>query len=75
MLAPIYRLSNHPGSAGTIYIREPNDRSDVGNGNGNGLGQIVADVIWFGPNATCDGAPVDFYGGATVSGGFKLVAS
>ncbi len=59
----------------TIYIREPNDRSDVGNGNGNGLGQIVADVIWFGPNATCDGAPVDFYGGATVSGGFKLVAS
>jgi hypothetical protein len=57
----------------TIYIREPDNRSDVGNGNGNGLNQIVADVVWFGPNATCDGNPVQFHGGPPVPGSVKLV--
>jgi hypothetical protein len=58
----------------TVYIREPDHRNDVGNGNGNGLGQIVADILWFGPNATCNGQPVQFFGGPPVDGGIKLVA-
>jgi len=58
----------------TVFIREPDNRTDIGNGNGNGLGQIVADVIWFGPNATCGGQPVQLFGGPPVSGGVKLVA-
>lgn len=41
----------------TVDIREPSDISEIGSG------PILADVIWFGPNATCDGNPVQFYGG------------
>ena len=58
----------------TVYIREPDNRGDVGNGNGDGLNQIVADVIWFGPNATCGGQPVQIFGSPPVAGGVKLVA-
>jgi hypothetical protein len=53
----------------TVYIREPSDVSEVGSG------PIVSDFIWFGPNATCDGNPVQFYGQPPLPGGVKLVAS
>ncbi len=59
----------------TVYIREPDNRSDVGNGSGNGLGQIVSDVIWFGPNATCeDGSTFAPFGSINVPAGVKLIA-
>ncbi len=59
----------------TVYIREPANRSDVGNGNGNGLNQIVADVIWFGPDATCeDGSKFAPLGSINVPSGVKLIA-
>jgi Flp pilus assembly protein TadG len=59
----------------TVYIREPDHAGDAGNGNGNGLGQIVADIIWFGPDATCDGVAVNWYGtNPTTVGGIKLVS-
>lgn len=42
----------------TVYIDEPDDRSDIGNGNATGLGHVTSNIIWFGPNATCDdGSP------------------
>ena len=59
----------------TVYVREPDSRSDVGNGGGNGLGQIVADVVWFGPDATCaDGSPFAPMGSIDVPPGVKLIA-
>ena len=59
----------------TVYIREPANRSDVGNGGGNGLNQIVADVVWFGPDATCeDGSLFAPLGSIDVPAGVKLVA-
>ncbi len=59
----------------TIYIREPDSRSDVGNGGGNGLNQIVGDVVWFGPDATCaDGSTFAPLGSFNVPAGIKLIA-
>ena len=46
-----------------------------GNGSANGLGQIVSDVIWFGPNATCeDGSTFAPLGSINVPAGVKLIA-
>lgn len=59
----------------TVYIREPANQSDIGNGSANGLGQIVSDVIWFGPNATCeDGSTFAPLGSINVPAGVKLIA-
>jgi hypothetical protein len=59
----------------TVYIREPDNRSDVGNGGGNGLNQIVADVVWFGPDATCeDGSAFAPLGSINAPSGVKLIA-
>ncbi|NND02185.1 MAG: Tad domain-containing protein [Acidimicrobiia bacterium] len=59
----------------TVYIREPANRSDVGNGGGNGLNQIVADVVWFGPDATCeDGSLFAPLGSINVPSDVKLIA-
>jgi hypothetical protein len=54
----------------TVYVREPNTIAEM-----SGIDFIVPDVIWFGPNATCDDQPENFYGGPSVKGGIKLVAS
>jgi len=59
----------------TVYIREPANRADIGNGAANGLGQIVSDVIWFGPDATCeDGSTFAPFGSINVPAGVKLIA-
>jgi hypothetical protein len=59
----------------TVYIREPANRSDVGNGSGTGLNQIVADVVWFGTNATCaDGSGFAPLGSINVPSGIRLIA-
>ncbi len=59
----------------TVYIREPANRSDVGNGGGNGLNQIVADVVWFGLEATCeDGSVFAPLGSINAPSGVKLIA-
>ncbi len=59
----------------TVYIREPASRSDAGNGGGNGLNQIVGDVVWFGPDATCaDGSLFAPLGSIGVPAGIKLIA-
>ncbi len=55
----------------TVYLREPDTATEL---YGNGLGLTVADVIWFGPNATCDGVPFSPYGSPPVTTGVKLVA-
>jgi hypothetical protein len=52
----------------TVYIEEPSTDPEVDN-------SLLTRVMWFGPDATCDGDPVQFYGGPPVSGSFKLVAS
>lgn len=59
----------------TVYIREPDHRSDAGNGGGNGLNQIVADVVWFGPNATCEnGSPFAPLGSIDAPDRVRLIA-
>jgi hypothetical protein len=55
----------------TVYIREPDTAAEL---YGNGLGLTVADVIWFGPSATCDGVPFSPYGSPPVVTGVKLIA-
>lgn len=54
----------------TVFIREPDHYTDTY----DHLNGIVADVVWFGPDATCNGVPFDPFGGATIPGGVKLVA-
>ena len=59
----------------TVYIREPANYTDVGNGGANGLGQVVSDVIWFGPDAKCeDGSTFAPIGSFNVYSGVKLIA-
>ncbi len=55
----------------TVYIREPNTAAEL---YGNGLSLTVADVLWFGPDATCDGVPFSPFGSPPVTTGVKLVA-
>ncbi len=54
----------------TIFIREPAHYTDTF----DHLGGVMVDVLWFGPDATCDGQPFDPFGGETIPGGVKLVA-
>lgn len=54
----------------SVFIREPDHYMDTF----DHLGGVVADVVWFGPDATCDGVPFDPFGGETIPGGVKLVA-
>ena len=52
----------------SIYIREPANAGD-------GYGLVESDVIWFGPDATCDnGNPFSPTGSVPFSSGVKLVA-
>jgi hypothetical protein len=55
----------------TVYIREPDTAAEL---YGNGLGLTVADVIWFGPDATCDDVPMSPFGSPPLITGVKLVA-
>jgi hypothetical protein len=52
----------------TVYIEQPTSSAGVDN-------SLLTRVVWFGPSATCDGNPVQFFGGPPVSGSIKLVAS
>ena len=55
----------------TVNIREPDTAAEL---YGNSLGSIVADVLWFGPNATCNGVPFGPYGSPPMPTGVKLVS-
>ncbi len=66
----------------TVYLSEPTTLSDFDTGGGkgkggggNGLDEVQAFVVWFGPDATCeDGSVFAPLGSIDVPSGVKLVA-
>lgn len=57
-----------------IIVLDPNHQNDF---QGNGTKTVTADVIWYGPNATCsDGSPIGVLNGVTggIDRSVKLIA-